>query len=199
MTEFEKTKPYVFIIESLEFNDEEKGYFEGEVISKILNLSQIEHKYYYIRTKSEFKYLLDEFVKLNYRYLHISCHGSKKSISMTLDEIKFKELGLLIGDKLDRKRLFLSSCLSTNEDLASEILSISDCFSIIGPDKKIYMDDAAIFWSSFYQVMFKQNPKAMKRENLEKVLKDLKSLFKIPLKYYSTSKSNENGWKEVKL
>lgn len=199
MTEFEKTKPYVFIIESLEFKDEEKGYFEGEIISKILNLSQIEHKYYYIRTKTELSFLLDEFVKLNYRYLHISCHGSRKSISMTLDEIKFNELGLLIGNKLDRKRLFLSSCLSTNEALANEILSISDCFSIIGPDKKIYMDDAAIFWSSFYQVMFKQNPRAMKRENLEKVLKDLKRLFKIPLKYYSTSKLNENGWVEVKL
>jgi hypothetical protein len=50
MTEFEKTKPYVFIIESLEFKDEEKGYFEGEIISKILNLSEIEHEYYYIRT-----------------------------------------------------------------------------------------------------------------------------------------------------
>jgi hypothetical protein len=199
MTELKKTKPYVFIIESLGFEDEDNGYFEGEIISKILNLSQIEHKYYYIRTKSEFVYLLDEFEKLNYRYLHISCHGSRESISMTLDEIKFNELGLLIGDKLDFKRLFLSSCLSTNENLASEILSISDCFSIIGPDKKIYMDDAAIFWSSFYQVMFKQNPKAMKRENLVKVLKDLKSLFKIPLKYYSTSQSNENGWKEVKL
>jgi len=199
MTEFEKTKPYVFIIESLEFKDEEKGYFEGEIISKILNLSEIEHKYYYIRTRTEFEYLLEEFVKSNYRYLHISCHGSRKSISMTLDEIKFNDLGLLIGDRLDRKRLFLSSCLSTNEDLANQILSISDCFSIIGPDKKIYMDDAAIFWSSFYQVMFKQNPKAMKRENLERVLKDLKSLFKIPLRYYSTSKSNENGWKEVIL
>jgi hypothetical protein len=199
MTEFEKTKPYVFIIESLEFKDEEKGYFEGEIISKILNLSQIEHKYYYIRTKMEFDYLLEEFVKSNYRYLHISCHGSKKSISMTLEEIKFNDLGLLIGDKLDRKRLFLSSCLSTNENLASVILSISDCFSIIGPDKQIYMDDAAIFWSSFYQVMFKQNPKAMKRENLEMVLKDLKSLFKISLKYYSTSKSNNKGWKEVTL
>jgi hypothetical protein len=128
MTEFEKTKPYVFIIESLEFKDEEKGYFEGEIISKILNLSQIEHKYYYIRTKMEFEYLLEEFVKSNYRYLHISCHGSKKSISMTLEEIKFNDLGLLIGDKLDRKRLFLSSCLSTNENLASVILSISDCF-----------------------------------------------------------------------
>jgi hypothetical protein len=199
MTEFEKTKPYVFIIESLDFEDEENKYFEGEIISKILNLSQIEHKYYYIRTKKEFEYLLQEFVELNYRYLHLSCHGSKNSIFTTLDEISFKHLALVLGDKLDRKRLFISSCSSTNSDLADAVLSISDCFSIIGPDKSIYMDDAAIFWSSFYQVMFKKNSKAMNRENLQSVLKDLKKLFKIPLRYFSASNSSQKGWKEVKI
>ena len=199
MTDFEKTKPYVFIIESLEFEDEEKQHFEGEVISRILNLSKIEHKYYYIRTKTELQHLLNEFVDLNYRYLHISCHGSKNSIATTLDTIKFDELSLMLADKLDRKRLFLSSCLSTNDSLANSILPVSDCFSIIGPDKKIYMDDAAIFWASFYQIMFKRNPKAMKRENLEQLLTELKELFKIPLKYYSTSRSDKRGWKEVKI
>ena len=199
MTDFEKTKPYVFIIESLDFEDEEKQNFEGEIISKILNLSRIEHKYYYVRTKAEIEHLLEEFVRLNYRYLHISCHGSKNSISTTLDIIKFEELSIMVADKLDRKRLFLSSCLSTNDSLANSILSITDCFSIIGPDKKIYMDDAAIFWASFYQIMFKRNPNAMKRENLESLLRELKALYKIPLKYYSTSQSSKKGWKEVKI
>jgi hypothetical protein len=199
MTDFERTKPYVFIIESLDFEDEEKQFFEGEIISKILNLSGIEHKYYYIRTKAELKHLLVEFVENNYRYLHISCHGNKTSVSTTLDSIPFNELSDLLGDKLDRKRLFLSSCLSTNDNLANSILPISDCFSIIGPDKKIYMDDAAIFWASFYQIMFKRNPNAMKRENLESLLRDLKKLYKIPLKYYSTSKSSKSGWMEVKI
>jgi hypothetical protein len=199
MTDFEITKPYVFIIESLEFEDEEKGYFEGEIISKILNLSKIEHKYYYVRTKAEIEHLLDEFVRLNYRYLHISCHGSTDSISTTLDIIKFEELSIMVADKLDRKRLFLSSCLSTNDNLADSILSITDCFSIIGPDKKIYMDDAAIFWASFYQIMFKRNPNAMKREKLESLLRELKALHKIPLKYYSTSHSSKKGWNEVKI
>ena len=199
MTEFEKTKPYVFIIESLEFEDEENKHFEGEIISQILNLSGIAHKYYYVRTKSEFEYLLEEFVDLNYRYLHISCHGDKNSISTTLDDINFKDLSIMLGDKLDRKRLFLSSCLSTNENLAKSILSISDCFSIIGPNKKIYMDDAAIFWASFYQIMFKRNPMAMKRESLESLLKELKKLHKISLKYYSVSRRSKSGFKEVKL
>jgi hypothetical protein len=199
MTDVAKTKPYVFIIESLEFEDEEKQYFEGEIISKILNLSRIEHKYYYVRTKAEIEHLLDEFVRLNYRYLHISCHGSKNSIATTLETINFEDLSIIFADKLDKKRLFLSSCLSTNDKLADSILSITDCFSIIGPDKKINMDDAAIFWASFYQIMFKRNPKAMNRENLENLLKELKALYKIPLKYYSASNSSPTGWKEVNL
>jgi hypothetical protein len=193
------TKPYVFIIESLEFEDEENGYFEGEIVSKILNFSDIEHKYYYIRTKAEFEYLLEKFVSLHYRYLHISCHGSKDSISTTLDKIGFDDLSILLSDKLDKKRLFLSSCLSTNKYLANRIMAASDCFSIIGPDKEINMDDAAIFWASFYQIMFKNNPKMMSHNSLIKLLIELKKLYNIPLKYFTTSKTHPEGWKEVKI
>lgn len=196
MTDIEKTKPYVFIIESLDFEDEETQAFEGEIISKILKLSNIEHKYYYIRTKKELEYLLNEFLNLNYRYLHISCHGNENSISTTLDDIKFDKLSILLADKLDNKRLFLSSCLSTNEKLADCIFPISDCYSIIGPDKKINMDDAAIFWASFYQIMFKKNPKAMKKNDLKPMLEKLKKLYGISLKYYSATQLEQKGWKE---
>jgi len=151
MTEFEKTDPYVFILESLDFEDEKRGSFEGEIISQILSMSNIKHKYFYIRTRREFEYFIDQFAKSNYRYLHISCHGSTDKISTTLDDISFQDLGIILGDKLDRKRLFLSSCLSTNESLAEAIFPTSDCISIVGPNKEINMDDAAIFWSSFYQ------------------------------------------------
>ncbi|OXB21475.1 hypothetical protein B0A80_16905 [Flavobacterium tructae] len=199
MSHLQKTKPHVFIIESLDLTDEENKYFEGEIISRILNLSLIEHKYYYIRTKKEFKHLIEEFATLNYRYLHISCHGSSNSIFTTFDEITFDDLSIILGDKLDGKRLFLSSCSSTNKNLADKIFPISDCYSVIGPNKEIKMDDAAIFWSSFYQVMFKKNPNAMKRENLVSVLKELKKLFKIPLKYFSTSSSSRKGWRETKI
>jgi hypothetical protein len=48
-----KTKPEVFIIESLTFEDEENEHFEGRLISKMLALSDKECEYYYIRTKSE--------------------------------------------------------------------------------------------------------------------------------------------------
>lgn len=50
-----------------------------------------------------------------------------------------------------------------------------------------------------YHSMFKQNSKAMKRSTLENTLKQLVDLHKIPLKYYSSSRSNPAGWKEVDL
>lgn len=198
MTEFEKTDPYVFILESLDFEDEKRGSFEGEIISQILSMSNIKHKYFYIRTRREFEHFIDEFVKSNYRYLHISCHGSKDKISTTLDDISFQDLGIILGDKLDRKRLFLSSCLSTNESLAEAIFPTSDCISIVGPNKEINMDDAAIFWSSFYQKMFKENIKYMKNEKVKETIKYLKEFLNIPISYFASTNS-EKGWKESNL
>lgn len=199
MAKSASTKPYVYIIESLELQDEEDGHFEGEVISKILNFSEIEHKYRYIRTKSELEHFLEEFKKLRYRYLHISCHGTKDAIYTTLDKIRFDELALMVGDKLDKKRLFLSSCLSTNKDLAKNIFPVSECYSIIGPNKSINMDDAAIFWASFYQLIFKQSLRRMKHYRIEDLLKNLKELHQVPLKYYSSSASTQKGWREVEI
>lgn len=198
MTEFEKTDPYVFILESLDFEDEKRGSFEGEIISQILSMSNIKHKYFYIRTRREFEHFIDEFAKSNYRYLHISCHGSTDKISTTLDDISFQDLSIILGDKLDRKRLFLSSCLSTNESLAEAIFPTSDCISIVGPNKEINMDDAAIFWSSFYQKMFKENIKYMKNEKVKETIKYLKEFLNIPISYFASTNS-EKGWRESNL
>ena len=69
MSDNETTEPKVFIIESLDFEDEEKNLFEGQIISSILKLSKIESKYYYVRTKKEFEkvmtYVLGQYASLN--------------------------------------------------------------------------------------------------------------------------------------
>jgi hypothetical protein len=197
--ENEKTVPNVFIIESLGFEDEKDGLYEGEIISKILNFSDIKHQYFYIRTKQEFKHVIGLFEESNYRYLHISCHGNKNAISTTLDIIEFNELALILENVLDRKRLFISACSSVNQNLADKLLSVSECFSVIGPNKKINMGDAAIFWAAFYQLMFKNNRSAMKRDGLENTLKKLNNVYNLPLKYFATSENSMVGWKEVKL
>jgi hypothetical protein len=199
MSSLDLTLPKVFIIESLTFSDESHDYFEGQIISKILKMSGIEHKYFYVRTEKELKALLSKFYDLRYRYLHLSCHGNNNSIATTLDKIPFSRLADLLKPNLFEKRLFLSACLSTNDDLANEIIKKTGCYSIIGSDEKIYIDDAAIFWASFYQLMFKQNSRVMTRDTIEPTLKKLVEIHKLPIRYFTKRINNKKGWIEVNL
>lgn len=197
MTTEDKTDPYVFIIESMDLSDETNCNYEGRIISDILSLMKIEHRYYYVRTRQELEHFLKEFEESKYRYLHISCHGSSNAIHMTLDDINFEDLGFLLQNKLDKKRLFISSCLSTNKNLAKQIFPISDCNSIIGPYTEIDIDDAAIFWAAFYQILLKRNPKAMKKEGIKNVLESTTKLFNIPINYFSRSLTSKEGYKQI--
>ena len=60
----------VFIIESLDFDNEKENELEGEFISQILHLGDIPSKYYYIRTKKELIKVLEIFEESEFRYLH---------------------------------------------------------------------------------------------------------------------------------
>src|SRR4051794_9671160 len=81
------TKPEVFIIESLDLDDEKEQRFEGKIISQILALSGKQCEYYYIRTRREFEEMLKQFANSGYRYLHLSCHGSSRALQTTYDAI----------------------------------------------------------------------------------------------------------------
>ena len=194
MSETDSTHPYVFIIESVELEDEGNGHFEGEVISKILTFSNIEHQYHYIRTATEFRHFISVFQQSNYRYLHIACHGNEEFLAMTLEDIDFKELGLILQPVLDKKRLFISACAATNDKFANEIFGVTECYSLIGPKEKPNMNDSAIFWSSFYHLMFKESEDVMKRDVLKMHLGTLSLLYKIPIKYY-TNNGSKQGWR----
>jgi len=189
------SKPKVFIIESLDYKDEERDRYEGKFLSHILNLGGIESKYYYVRTKKEFESVLKKFYELDFRYLHLSCHGSKNSLNMTLDEMTHKEFGKLMEVYLYKKRLFLSACSATNRHLAESVIPNSNCYSIIGPAHDIAFNDAAIIWASFYYLIFKENNRAMKRIEILAVLRKLVRTFEIQMNYYSISKSNKSGVK----
>ena len=54
-----KSKPRVFIVESLRFSDENRDLFEGKLISRILALSCSQSKYTYLRTKKELEEVMD--------------------------------------------------------------------------------------------------------------------------------------------
>jgi len=192
-----QTRPDVFIIESLRFDDEAKDRFEGKMISHILNMHGKNSRYYYIRTKKEFKRVVNIFGQSACRYLHLSCHGDTNAMATTLDNIGFRELGTILRPHLEKRRLFVSACEMVNENLAETVIPKSGCYSIIGPNETVAFSDAAIFWASFYHLMFKYNTAAMKRAGLLKYLKRVSELYGLRISYFSCSEDRKTGYKVV--
>ncbi len=178
------TKPNLYIIESLEFEDEFCNRLEGKILRDILALSGKRTEYIYIRTKKELKTALKQFYATQNRYLHISCHGNPKSVCLTLDEIGLEEFCELARPKLSNRRLFFSACEVVNEELASILLPDSDCYSLIGPRDKIDFDDAVLMWASFYHLMFRDDTDAMKGGKIRWALRRIRGAFGIEFDYY---------------
>jgi hypothetical protein len=159
----EITKFGVFIIESMDLKNETNKKLDGFALKTILDLSDIPNKYFYVRTKLELEYLVEEFKESKYRYLHIACHGNAKGLSLCIEDVLFSELDEILGEDLKYRRLFLSSCKSTRFELAEYFIPHYHCFSVIGTPKNIDYDKAAIFWSSFYYLMYLKDKKKMSK------------------------------------
>jgi hypothetical protein len=182
------TKVAVFIIESVKLEDEKEGRKEeGRILGSILRLSEVPSQYWYIRTERELRAVLEEFDKSRMRYLHLSCHGNNEVLRLTLNCVPFTRFGELIRPHIDGRRLFLSACEATNSELAKCVIPHSGCNSVIGPSGTIGFDDAGIFWASFYHLVFKQNPDAMKREDIKAVLPKVCSTFNVKMRYFAKS------------
>lgn len=106
-----RSRPEVFIVESLRFEDEEKGFFEGRILSDVLKMCGKRPEYFYFRTVDELVALADLFDKSQSRYLHISCHGSPTEIETTLDRITLVEFAKIFGGKLNNRRVFFQPVL----------------------------------------------------------------------------------------
>jgi len=181
-----KLEPNVFIIESLQYEDEMQNKFEGKIIQDMLSLSFKKTRYIYIRTLAEFKFALDEFKKSKFRYLHISCHGTKKGIATTLEDINFTSFGDLVSPYLSGVRMFFSSCSVANYYLAHgnfSHLRKTNCISVVGPSNDIEFNDAAVAWVSFYHLMFKKDKMRMKNDDIKDYIELLNLLFGVSLKF----------------
>jgi hypothetical protein len=189
-----KTKPEVFVIESLRFQDENRDRFEGKMITHILNLHEKRSQYFYIRTKKELKAVLKKFGESAYRYLHLSCHGNSIEMATTLDLVKFAELGSMLNPYLEKRRVFVSACEMVNDTLAKTIIPDTGCYSIIGPCKPIAFSDAAIFWSALYHLMFRCDDTAMKRVDLLRYIDSISKLLQVDISYFSASRSNRSKY-----
>jgi len=159
------TTPEVCIVESLSLFDEENRK-EGEIISRTLRMAGMRPHYSYVRTREEFEAFVSEFGESDYRYLHISCHGSRDSFSLTTEAIPTEEFAAILVPHVRNRRVFLSTCLATNSRLAAELLPDSGCYSILGPKSSIEFGDSAIFWTAFYHLRFKARREAMKRQEI---------------------------------
>lgn len=194
-----KTKPEVFIIESLRLEDERARRQEGDIISRMLHLAgKTETQYFYIRTKRELDEIIDLFDESGFRYLHISCHADLHGMATTFDDISYTELGQMLNPCLAGRRIFVSACEMATENLAAETLNGTGCHSLIGPKETINFDDAAAFWVSFYHLMFKANDLKMNRSGLQDRINKLSAIFNEPINYFASSKSSKRGYKQVK-
>ncbi|MEH6988357.1 hypothetical protein [Cytobacillus firmus] len=170
--------PGVFIIESLDFKDEEKKLFEGKFIKNILEMLDIDVKYFYIRTKAELKLMVEKFEESDYKYLHLSCHGNEEEVVTTLDEhIPYKELSDMFEYSGGNTRVFLSSCSALNGNFAESGLYESKFLSITGPLNDINFSDSVVFWTSFYHLMFRSGSKKMDNIHFRTVLEQLSDTF----------------------
>lgn len=185
----------VFIIESLDPDDEGNGRFEGSSISHVLRLHGKNPRYRYVRTRDQFGQAIDEFASSNYRYLHLSAHAESEGMCTTnQEEIDYDELADILKPCLKHKRLFLSACSMVHDDMAKEIIPKTDCYSVVGPKEDIEFSVAAVFWPAVYHLMFKVNDLKMSHMTLKKNLQRVTALFDVDIGYYSRSKKLKRGY-----
>lgn len=182
----------VFIIESLDLEDEEKGLFEGKILMDMLKMLDVEVKYTYIRTKSELKVMIKKFEESNYKYLHLSCHGNDTGIAMTLNRFSFpfSEFNEMFKYFGKNKRLFLSSCSVMNGDSIINEMLDTQFLSITGPLNDINFNNALIFWASFYHLMFKKDQSFMDNSDMRNTINELATIFGVEM---STIIRKKNG------
>lgn len=190
MGEYSKSKYGVFIVESMDTVNEGKGKLDGYTLKQMLDLCDIPNTYYYIRTRMELEKIVHEFESSGYRFLHLSCHGNSKGIELTYESLDFDELDLILGDFLYHRRLFISACEVAVFDFAEHFIPKYHCFSVIGTPDSIEYDKAAIFWSSFYYLMYRNDSNQMIQADITPTLQKVSNTFNVKLNYFSIIKDS---------
>lgn len=151
-----ETIPDVFIIESL--SRDYNGDVQGRSLEAMLKGLGQYPRYCDVSSKFELFHALEAFKNSGYRYLHISCHGNIVDDAIVMrnnENVHWKELVAKIADlKLAQTRLFLSACsCGSTRSLATKLFSTEgnkSVASVLAPDKDIHLDDALLFWATFY-------------------------------------------------
>lgn len=182
------THPEVYIIESLSLEDEKSERFDGYILYQMLKLQGKNPIYRRIRTGLELNKFAKEFRQSAYRYLHISCHGSFESVELTFTCLSYDTFVSQFDSMLNNRRIFVSACELGNMNLADKLFSKNGgMYSLIGTNRLISFDTAAIFWSSFYYCMFSIDSSYMKRGYFTALMLPLCGLFGVEIAHYYKS------------
>ena len=92
------------------------------------------------------------------------------TLPLTTGYISNDDLAELLAPYLEGRRLFLSSCLAARSEFATMLLERSKCRSVLAPMNEIRFDDAAVFWTAFYHLMFKAQRHAMSNPDIRQTV-----------------------------
>lgn len=191
----ENTLADVYIIESLDPDDEGNGRLEGVFLSHVLRLHGKSPIYQYVRNRKEFEKAVRAFGKSRYRYLHLSCHGDPEGLCTTnQEEIDFDELAQMLQPHMKGRRLFVSACKMVHTDLAKAIIAASGCYSVVGPTQDIAFTDSAVVWAAVYHLAFSEDSDRITRSSLRAKLKDACALFDVSFAYFAKSNKLKRGY-----
>ncbi|MDI1336122.1 MAG: hypothetical protein PSU94_08075 [Lacunisphaera sp.] len=192
MSPSSKTVPEVFIVESVDEDDEEANRYDGRRLYETLCLHPGRlPRYYYIRTKQELREMARLFVQSNYRWLHFSCHGNRREFGLRLDPLSFPEFARIFDGRLNDRRLFVSACKVGVEGLADAVFTRNpDCYSIVAPSHGPRFTESAVFWTAFYHLMRKRRRTVMRHEDISEVLDKLAGVFPPRMNYFKFNKKN---------
>lgn len=178
----------IFIIESLRSQD----YRDGHALEKIMVLSGIDVEYRQANSKDDFVAFIEEFKHSGFRYLHISCHAAKDGFEIGNDDIPNEEIEILLGNSVNKKRVFLSACEGGNKDLAARLILKGGAYSVIGTPISLLFAKAAIFWPCLFHAVYMRDEKSMPKKVLKEILESIVNLLDVPINYYSFMRDNES-------
>lgn len=185
-------KAEVFILESLDYEDEAENRCDGQLLAQALELYGKTPIYYYFRTEKELVHLAEEFRKVRYRYLHLSCHASASEVCTTHDTLSYTKFAKIFEKKLNNRRLFASACKLGNEDFSVAMKKASGGLqSVVAPTTAIGFNRSAAFWPAFYFLMFDIDNQGMKLGPMKKRLVEITRLFGVHL-HLSWNSAHEN-------
>jgi hypothetical protein len=175
----------VFIIESYEEGPARSGQLDGQALRRMLNVCRVPHRYRFVRTPMGLKRAIADFRRSNYCFLHLSCHGNERHFQLQDRKVSFAQLAALVGPVLRDRRLFLSVCKAGRLELAERFITRYGCCSVLGTPNDICMDEAAVFWNTFYYFMNRVPGDTVRDHAMLAALRRMSRFFKQEWNFYS--------------